>query len=84
MVAIGLGQEGSGVRPADLLTFKQDGRPIAALTAWDALSAALVELAGADVILVGDSLAMVVLGHPGCTHNSHHPELSGLLRLFRA
>ena len=33
------------------------------LTAWDALSAALVEEAGADVVLVGDSLAMVVLGH---------------------
>jgi 3-methyl-2-oxobutanoate hydroxymethyltransferase len=51
------------VRPADLLRCKQDGRPIAALTAWDALSSALVEQAGADVILVGDSLAMVVLGH---------------------
>lgn len=33
------------------------------LTAWDGLSAALVEAAGADVVLVGDSLAMVVLGH---------------------
>jgi len=52
-----------GVRPADLRTCKQEGRPIAVLTAWDALSAALVEQAGADVILVGDSLAMVVLGH---------------------
>ena len=51
------------VRPADLLTCKQEGRPIAVLTAWDALSAALVEDAGADAILVGDSLAMVVLGH---------------------
>ncbi|MFM2079779.1 MAG: 3-methyl-2-oxobutanoate hydroxymethyltransferase [Cyanobacteriota bacterium] len=51
------------MRPADLLTFKQEGRRIAVLTAWDALSAALVEQAGADVILVGDSLAMVVLGH---------------------
>ena len=51
------------MRPADLLTCKQEGRPIAALTAWDALSAALVEQAGADLILVGDSLAMVVLGH---------------------
>ena len=51
------------MRPADLLTCKQEGRPIAVLTAWDALSAALVEQAGADVILVGDSLAMVVLGH---------------------
>jgi hypothetical protein len=60
---MGLSREGSGVRPADLLTCKQEGRPIAALTAWDALSAALVEQAGADLILVGDSLAMVVLGH---------------------
>ena len=51
------------LRPGDLLQFKQDGRPIAMLTAWDALSAALVEAAGADVVLVGDSLAMVVLGH---------------------
>jgi 3-methyl-2-oxobutanoate hydroxymethyltransferase len=51
------------LRPADLLSHKQEGRPIAVLTAWDALSAALVEAAGADVILVGDSLAMVVLGH---------------------
>jgi 3-methyl-2-oxobutanoate hydroxymethyltransferase len=33
------------------------------LTAWDALSAALVAEAGADAVLVGDSLAMVVLGH---------------------
>ena len=51
------------VRPADLLTCKQEGRPIAVLTAWDALSAAMAEEAGADAILVGDSLAMVVLGH---------------------
>jgi 3-methyl-2-oxobutanoate hydroxymethyltransferase len=33
------------------------------LTAWDCLSAALVEAAGADVVLVGDSLGMVALGH---------------------
>lgn len=33
------------------------------LTAWDALSASIVEEAGADVVLVGDSLAMVSLGH---------------------
>ena len=51
------------LRPGDLLSRKQAGRPIAVLTAWDALSAALVEEAGAEVILVGDSLAMVVLGH---------------------
>jgi 3-methyl-2-oxobutanoate hydroxymethyltransferase len=51
------------LRPGDLLSRKQAGQPIAVLTAWDALSAALVEEAGAEVILVGDSLAMVVLGH---------------------
>ncbi|MFZ9753876.1 MAG: 3-methyl-2-oxobutanoate hydroxymethyltransferase [Cyanobium sp.] len=33
------------------------------LTAWDALSGAIVAEAGADAVLVGDSLAMVVLGH---------------------
>ena len=64
MLAIGRWHRGERpLRPADLLSHKQEGRPIAVLTAWDALSAALVEQAGADVILVGDSLAMVVLGH---------------------
>jgi len=64
MLAIGPRHRGERpLRPADLLSHKQEGRPIAVLTAWDALSAALVEQAGADVILVGDSLAMVVLGH---------------------
>ncbi|TVS07206.1 MAG: 3-methyl-2-oxobutanoate hydroxymethyltransferase [Cyanobium sp. PLM2.Bin73] len=52
------------MRPADLLLRKQAGLPITVLTAWDALSAALVAEAGADALLVGDSLAMVVLGHP--------------------
>ncbi len=51
------------LRPGDLVVRKQAGRPILMLTAWDALSGALVEEAGAEVVLVGDSLAMVVLGH---------------------
>jgi 3-methyl-2-oxobutanoate hydroxymethyltransferase len=34
------------------------------MTAYDAAFARLVEAAGIDVILVGDSLGMVVLGHP--------------------
>ena len=51
------------MRPGELIRFKQIGQPITILTAWDALSASLVEAAGADVVLVGDSLAMVVLGH---------------------
>jgi 3-methyl-2-oxobutanoate hydroxymethyltransferase len=51
------------LRPADLTRRKQAGRPITVLTAWDALSAAVVAGAGVDAVLVGDSLAMVVLGH---------------------
>ena len=51
------------MRPADLQLCKQEGRPISVLTAWDALSAAVVADAGADALLVGDSLAMTVLGH---------------------
>ena len=52
------------LRPADLVRRKQAGLPITVLTAWDALSGALVAEAGVDAVLVGDSLAMVVLGHP--------------------
>ena len=51
------------MRPSELTQLKQDGRAISILTAWDGISAALVEAAGADVVLVGDSLAMVALCH---------------------
>jgi 3-methyl-2-oxobutanoate hydroxymethyltransferase len=51
------------LRPADLARRKQAALPITALTAWDALSGAIVAEAGVDVVLVGDSLAMTVLGH---------------------
>ena len=49
--------------PSELIRFKQIGRSITVLTAWDSLSSAMVEAAGADVVLVGDSLGMVILGH---------------------
>jgi 3-methyl-2-oxobutanoate hydroxymethyltransferase len=42
---------------------KTQGRPIVALTAYDYATARLVDEAGVDVILVGDSLAMVVMGY---------------------
>jgi len=51
------------LRPGDWLSRKQEGAPLALLTAWDALSGAWVAEAGVDAVLVGDSLAMVVLGH---------------------
>ncbi|WP_199248098.1 3-methyl-2-oxobutanoate hydroxymethyltransferase [[Phormidium] sp. ETS-05] len=46
-----------------LSQWKQQGRAIVALTAWDYSSAKLLDAAGVDLILVGDSLGMVVLGY---------------------
>lgn len=46
-----------------LRTMKERGEKIAMLTAYDATFARLLDEAGADVLLVGDSLGMVVQGH---------------------
>jgi len=51
------------LRPGDWMSRKQEGAPLALLTAWDALSGSWVAEAGVDAVLVGDSLAMVALGH---------------------
>lgn len=51
------------VRAPHLRKWKAEGRRIAMLTAYDALTARLLERAGVDVLLVGDSLGMVVLGY---------------------
>ncbi|MBV9102305.1 MAG: 3-methyl-2-oxobutanoate hydroxymethyltransferase [Candidatus Eremiobacteraeota bacterium] len=46
---------------------KRKGARFPVVTAYDAPFAAFVEQAGIDVILVGDTLGEVVLGHPGTT-----------------
>lgn len=47
-----------------LAEMKSTGKKIVMVTAYDATFASLVDDAGVDVILVGDSLATVVQGHP--------------------
>ncbi len=51
------------VNVGSLAAMKQKGEPIACLTAYDASFAVLVDEAGVDVVLVGDSLGMVIQGH---------------------
>ena len=43
---------------------KNQGKKITVVTAYDALFTQIVEQAGIEVILVGDSLGMVVQGKP--------------------
>ena len=45
------------------LQAKRDGRPLVMITAYDYPSGRIAERAGVDLVLVGDSAAMVVLGH---------------------
>ena len=61
-----LEQRGSPRPPVSMSTLqkmKADGEKIAWLTAYDASFAMLVDMAGVDVVLVGDSLGMVIQGH---------------------
>lgn len=61
-----LEQRGMAEPPVNIGTLRKmkiDGNPIACLTAYDASFAALVDAAGTDLVLVGDSLGMVIQGH---------------------
>lgn len=49
----------------DLAEMKAAGEPIVMVTAYDFPSARVAEEAGVDIVLVGDTAAMVVLGYPG-------------------
>jgi len=53
----------SKITVPSLLEKKLLRQPISAVTAYDYASARLVDEAGLDVVLVGDSLAMVMQGH---------------------
>jgi 3-methyl-2-oxobutanoate hydroxymethyltransferase len=58
----------SKITPEALRNRKGGDHPIAALTAYDYPTGRLLDEAGIDLILVGDSLGMTVLGYPDTTH----------------
>lgn len=51
------------INVASLKKMKINGEPIACLTAYDASFSLLVDKAGVEIVLVGDSLGMVIQGH---------------------
>jgi len=53
-----------GTTTRDLLRFKTEGRRFAMLTAYDYTTARLADRAEIPVLLVGDTLGMLMLGHP--------------------
>jgi len=63
------GSGGSAPRPIKKVTVpeiraRKGGSPIAMVTAYDYTMARLLDEAGSDILLVGDSLGMVIQGHP--------------------
>lgn len=59
--------DSSKITPEWVRSRKGTGEKVAALTAYDFPTARLLDEAGIPVLLVGDSLAMVVLGYPDTT-----------------
>src|SRR5258708_14309147 len=55
---------GTKVTIPDIQAAKRAGRKITMMTAYDTAFARLVEQSGIDIILVGDSLGLGVLGYP--------------------
>ena len=87
-----LQQRDMGQPPVNVSTLRRmkgEKEPIACITAYDASFALLVDRAGSDLVLVGDSLGMVVQGHDTTVpvtvdHMIYHAKLvaRGLSRAF--
>ena len=54
---------GRAVSVSSLQAMKREERPIAAMTAYDASFAQVLDAAGVDIVLVGDTLGVVIQGH---------------------
>jgi 3-methyl-2-oxobutanoate hydroxymethyltransferase len=59
-----VGEPRQKITVASLREKKLQHQPITCLTAYDYASARLVDEASIDIVLVGDTLAMTILGHP--------------------
>jgi 3-methyl-2-oxobutanoate hydroxymethyltransferase len=71
---------GHRVTTQELQRLKDSGTPIVMVTAYDYTSASVAESAGVDVVLVGDSAAMTMLGY----ESTRQVSLDEMLMLARA
>ncbi|MDI9402195.1 MAG: 3-methyl-2-oxobutanoate hydroxymethyltransferase [Limisphaerales bacterium] len=67
-----------------ILDMKKRGEKISALTAYDYPMARLLDEAGVDILLVGDSVGNVVLGFPDTTHVTMEHMLHHVAAVARA
>lgn len=74
----------TALQKADAIRGRKGQRGIAALTAYDYPSARLLDAQGIDILLVGDSLGMVVLGFPDTTHVTIEHMLHHIAAVARA
>ena len=63
------------ITPERIKNMKKDGEMISCLTSYDYSTAKIADEAGIDLLLVGDSAAMVMLGYP-TTHEISINEMS--------
>ncbi len=78
------GAERSKVTVPLLQRYKENGRKIVAVTAYDYPSGLLADYAGMDLVLVGDSLANTALGYRNTLPVSHEEMLVALRAVARA